>query len=303
MIASAAFAAHSQSPTPTNILVESPVKITVEAKSTFAPPPASTSTLYLAINRGTHEFRLAVMQRGNTAEALTAQRARTGWKDGYLFIRDDCLNPNESKRAWRCVVDQVFTFVDSRDGKHLVHLGEVAAGEDCIDELKIGCALYQGIFTDIYDTLENSVMVSRGDALALLLEMRVLSGEWVVDLNETWGRNQERYSAGDRCLMAKPVDRATTCTEGITPRRAYLFNSVLATYTRRLDHLDRIRTFARSALCAEDKRSGDDKREEKVDADCSEILRLSALMLAGIRPGEKSRSRGNVQSVPLPSNK
>ncbi len=289
----------------TTILVEAPVKITTEARPTSAVPPVSA--LGLVINQGTHEFRLTVRQRGNVAEALAIQKARTGWKDGYLFIRDDCLNPNETKHVWRCVVDQVFTFVDGRDGKHLIHLGDIAAGEDCIDELKIGCALYQGVFTDIYDALESNVLVSRADAPALLLEMRVVSGEWVVDLVETWGRNQERFSAGERCLAAKPGERAVHCIEDITPRRAYLFNSTLATYTKRVEQLDRVRAFARSALCEDDERGNDkpghNKRAEKADADCSEILRLSALMLASIRPGEKSRPRGNVQSAPLPTNK
>ena len=330
LIASAAFAANAQSNIATRLLIEAPVKITVEDKSTSSVRPVTTFNL--AINQGTHEFRFAVLQHGNAADALAAQKARTGWKDGYLFIRDDCLNSSETKRVLRCVVDQVFTFVDSRDGKRLVHLGEVAAGEDCIDELRIGCALYQGVFTDIYDTLEKNVFVGRADAPAPLLEMRVVSGEWVVDLVDTWGRNQERYGAGERCLAAKPSERAVHCIEGITPRRAYLFNSTLATYTQRVEDLDRIRGFARSALCEKDKRgndergndkrgddvgrdakSGDEKRreekrrdgerEEKTDADCSEILRLSALMLAGIRPGEKPRPRGNVQSIPLPPNK
>lgn len=299
----------------TAVLLETPVKIAVEPTLKSDAPP--TSALNLAINQGSHEFRLTVLQRGNESAALSAQKARTGWKDGYLFVRDDCLGTNDDKSKWRCVVDQVFTFVDSRDGKRLVHLGEVAAGEDCIDELRIGCALYQGVFTDIYDALEKNAFISRADAPAPMLEMRVVSGEWVVDLVDTWGRNQERYGAGERCLAAKPSERAVHCIEGITPRRAYLFNSTLATYTKRDEQLDRIRGFARSALCENDElgddKSGDnkrreekrndDKREEKVDADCSEILRLSALMLAGIRAGEKPRPRGNVRSIPLPLNK
>ena len=123
----------------------------------------------------------------------------------------------------------------------------------------------------------------------MLLEIHVTSGEFVVDLDETWGRNQERFAAGERCLAATAVERASVCIDGITPRGAYLFNSALATYTRRTDNLLRIRTFARGALC-----------ESRSEAECSETLRLSALMLAGIRPGEKPRPRGNVKSVPLP---
>ena len=278
------------------VLIEAPVRITADAVAvsnaskvpTKSAAASATTALGLAINRDSYEFRLTVMQRGSPLVALAAQKARSGWKDGYLFIRDDCLAAIEAKRAWRCVVDQVFTFVDSRDGKRLVHLGEIFAGDDCLEETKFGCALYQGAFTDLYDSLEKNSLVGRADSPALLLEIRVASGEFVVDLDETWGRNQERFTAGERCLAAMAAEQVSDCTDGITPRGAYLFNSALATYTRRTDNLQRIRRFARGALC-----------ESRSEAECSETLRLSALMLAGIRPGEKPRPRGNVKSMSL----
>lgn len=277
----------------TSVLLETPVRIAadvnVDAKADIA---AGTTALNLVISQVSHEFRLTVTQRGSVGEALAAQRARTGWKDGYLFIRDDCRGAKETKRVWRCVLDQVFGYVDGRDGKRLVHLGEVFAGEDCADEAKVGCALYQGTFTDVDDTLENNALVGRADSPALLVEMYVKSGEFVVDIDETWGRNQERFTAGERCLAAKPAERAATCVDGITPRRAYLFNSALATYTKRADQLMRMRAFARNALC-----------DGIAEAECSEALRMSALMLAEIRPGERPRPRGNVKAVSLPSGK
>lgn len=244
------------------------------------------SAIELTLNHDTHEFRLSVLQRGDPATALAAQKVRTGWKDGYLFVRDDCLGANDEKRAWRCVVDQVFTLVDSREGKRLVHLGEVYAGDDCVDEARFGCAVYQGTITDIYDQLEGNALVGRTEAPAILMEMRMTSGQLVVDLDETWGRNQERFTAGERCLAAKPEVRKEVCIEGISPRQAYLFNSALATYTRRTGHLMRIREFARAALC-----------DDRQDAQCSEYLRLSALMLAGIRPGGKPRARTSVNAA------
>lgn len=275
------------------VLLETPVKITADAGSQPGAAAASASTaLNLAIDQGSHEFRLTVAQRGNANEALSAQKARTGWKDGFLFIRDDCRGTGETRRAWRCVVDQVFTYVDGRGGKRLVHLGEVFAGDDCVEEARFGCALYRGTFTDIDDTLENNTLVSHADSPALLLQIHVISGEFVVDLDESWGSNQERYKAGERCLAAKPAERAVHCVEGITPRRAYLFNAALATYTRRTDQLHRIRMYARSALC-----------DGSTESECTEALRLSALLLAEIRPGERLRPRGNVKSVPLPSGK
>ncbi len=271
------------------ILLDSPVKVTAETGVAAKTDPTSSGTpITLEIHQGTFKFRVAVRQRGNVSEALAVQKSLTGWKDGYLFVRDDCLVAGDDKRGARCVVDQVFTFVDGRDGKRLVHLGDIFSGDDCVEESKIGCALHQGAFTDIHDAFETNTLVRRAESPMPLLEIDVSSGELVVNLDATWGRNQERFSAGERCLTANAAERPMACTEGVTPRSAYLFNSVLAAYTRRTDQLMRIRAFARSALC-----DGD------AEADCSEALRLSALMLASTRPGEKPRARGNVKTVPL----
>ena len=275
----------------TSVLLDAPVKVTAQASPSSKANAASATTAFeLAIIQDSHEFRLTVMQRGNPLEALAAQQRRSGWKDGFLFIRDDCLAASDERRGWRCVVDQVFTFVDGRDGKRLVHLGEVFAGDDCIEEPKLGCALYQGRFTDIYDALENNPLFNRGEAPAPLLELRVSNGQLIVDLDETWGRNQERFNAGGRCLAAIEVERANACVDGITGRRAYFFNSVLATYTGRAEQLTRTRAFARSALC-----------DRPLETPCSDLLRRAALMLQAIRPGEKPRPRTNVIAVPLPA--
>ena len=282
----------------TRVILDSPVKVTAQAytenKSETRATAASTAstTFNLTISGATHQFQLTVAQPGSYTDALAALKARSGWKDGYLFVRDDCLGAVEDKRAARCVVDQLFTFVESANGKRLVHLGEVSAGDDCAAEAKFGCALYQGVFTDIFDAFENSTMIRRGDAPTPLLEMRAVNGQLVVDLDETWGRNQERFTAGERCLAAKQTERSTTCVDGITPRRAFLFNATLATYTKREAQLTRVRAFARSALC-------DPEFDINVESECSESLRKSALLLAGIRPGEKPRARSNVRSAAI----
>lgn len=237
----------------------------------------ANSSVRVILKYDTQQLSFDVRQRSADANG---KRKVFGWKDGFLFVRDDCQVSDESKRPWRCAVDHVYTLVDVKDGKRLAHLGDVHAGEDCIDEAKIGCALYQGVFTDIYDRLENHAFANRADAPAPLIEMRVKSGELIVDLDETWGRNQERFTAGERCLSAAITERASACVDGISPRRAYLFNATLATYAKREEALNRTRGYARNALC--------DRESE--DA-CSEILRISALMLASIRPGEKPRAR------------
>ena len=290
-----AFTAHLESRAQSTILFESPVKIIAQVRVEAKAPTTPTATTFdIAISAAAFEFQLTVTQPGGGAEALAALKKKSGWKDGVLFVRDDCAGTPVAKHVLRCAVDQVFTFVDGTDSVRLVHLGDVFAGEDCIEEAKFGCSLYRGVFTDVYDAFENTAFIGRIDIPAPLLEMRAVNGQLTVDLDETWGRNQERYTAGERCLAATPADRVEQCVEGITRRGAYLFNSTLAAYTKREDALTRTRAYARAALC-------EDRRES--DAECSESLRNSALMLASIRPGEKPRMRGNIKSVSLPAKK
>ncbi len=269
------------------VLLDSPVRVTAE---TLAGAKANTTKLELTVQHGASEFTLSVLQRGDTVEALTAQKSTSGWKDGYLFIRDDCLVDDPALAAWRCVVDHVFTLVEDAKNKpaaRLIYVGDVFAGEECIEAARFGCALYKGTFTDIYDRLENNALAPRAESPALLLEMTVDGGIFQVDLEETWKANQERFLAGARCLNAKPEMQSVRCIDGITPHRAYIFNTALATYTRQAEHLARTRAFARAALC-----------ERLGDAECSEVLRASALLLASVKPGEKARGRGNVLSSP-----
>ena len=269
------------------VLLESPVRILADVL-----PGAATGTtkLALTVQHGTGAFVLNVAQRGTATEALAAQKATSGWKDDYLFIRDDCLNDPTAVSAWRCVVDHVFMIAEdakSKSGGRLIYVGEVFAGEECIDAPRIGCALYKGTFSDIYDWLEDNAQLTRAESPALLIESTVQGGVFTVDLEDTWKANQERFLAGARCLQAKSETQKERCIEGINPRRAYFFNTVLATYTRREEQLMRTRAFARAALC---------ELERLSESDCSDALRKSALLLAGVKPGERPRLRGNVAS-------
>ena len=295
LVVLAAFLAHTETRAQSSILFESPVKIIAQARAESKTPTTPTATTFdMTLSQPAFEFRFTVRQPGAAAEALAALKKRSGWKDGVLFIRDECAASPPATPVLRCAVDQVFTFVDNADSVRLVHLGEVFAGEECIEDGKFGCSLYRGEFTDLYDVFENNAFVGRDDVPAPLLEMRAVNGQLTVDLDETWGRNQERFTASERCLAAKPAERIEMCVEGITRRGAYLFNSTLAAYTKREDALMRTRPFARAALC-------DEKTVD--DSACSEMLRKSALLLASIRPGEKPRLRGDVKSLSIPEKK
>jgi hypothetical protein len=244
---------------------------------------AGITNITVRLQDSTTEFRVEVAQRGAGAAAVNQQQLRTGWKSGFFFVRDDCLETDDAKRPFRCVVDHVFTFVEGAAVKRLVYLGEVFAGDDCVEEAKLGCALYEEFFTDIYDALEVNTVLSRNDSPAILIEMRAVNGQFEVELDETWGRNQERFIAGEKCLAAKGDAQLTACVDGITPRRAYFFNATLATYAQRREELTRTRAWARSAMCI-----------GASDEECSETLRLSALLLQRVKSGERPRNHGKV---------
>ncbi|MCY7388303.1 MAG: hypothetical protein LH481_09610 [Burkholderiales bacterium] len=271
------------------VLMDAPVRVVAE---TLVGPTPDKLRLEISVRHGASEFVLNVLQRGTSTEALAAQKAASGWKDGYLFIRDDCLSDDAASTIWRCVVDHVFTLAEDAKDKarvKLIYVGDVYAGEECIQAARIGCALYKGAFTDIYDRLENNTLAPRSESPALLIESTVESGVFAVDIAETWKANQERFLSGTKCLQAKPETQKERCIDGITPRRAYLFNTALTTYTRQEEQLIRTRSFARAALC-------ENGRERLTDTECGEALRTAAMLFANIKPGDKARARGNVLS-------
>ena len=273
----------------TSVLLDAPVRVTAETSSGAGP---NKTALALTIRHGTSEFTLSVSQRGNAGDALAAQKSTSGWKEGYLFIRDDCLADDPAATVWRCVVDHVFALAEiekSTSGARLIYVGSVFAGEECIESKQIGCALYKGVFTDIYDRLESNALTPRTEAPALLIESTVRGGVFQVDLIETWKANQERFIAGGKCLAATQEMQKERCVEGITPRGAYLFNAALATYARQDEPLARTRAFARAALC-------ESARAKLSESECSAALRASALMMSSVKPGERPRARGNVSS-------
>ena len=271
------------------VLLESPVRIVAES---HAGPTPDKTRLKISVQHDGSEFELNLLHRGTSSTALASQKATSGWKDGYLFVRDDCLSDNPVSAGWRCVVDHVFTLVEDVKGKpskRLIYVGDVFAGEECIEANRIGCALYKDVFTDIYDWLEENTLALPAESPAILIESTVVAGVFTVDLEQTWKANQERYLGGTKCLQAKAELQRERCIDGITPRRAYLFNTALATYTRHDEQLTRTRVYARTAMCE----SG---LQHLTDVECSAKLRAAALLLNSIKPGETPRPRGKVMS-------
>ncbi len=225
------------------------------------------ANITLTLEQETRRFTLVTAQShvASAAQAIERQRAVTGWKEGYLFVRDSCGGGN----AWRCDRDHVFTLTAVKKGNdELVYVGAVASGEDCSEP---GCALEDGVFTDIYDGLEANALTSHADAPALIIGLKAQGGSFVADPDLTWEMNQERYTAGLRCL----TDHASKpCAERVTPRNALLFNALLAQYTGRRDELAAFRLFARGVMC-----------EGLDDAGCLPVLAEFERILAKVTPG------------------
>lgn len=157
-------------------------------------------------------------------------------------MRNDCLVDDPALAAWRCVFDRVFTLVDHANVKfapQLIYVGDAFAGEECIDAAPIDCAHYQGTFTEVYDRLENNALAPRAESPAVLIEMTIDVGVFQVGLEETWKASQERFLAGTKCLNAKSEIQAAHCIDGITLRRASLFNTTLTTCTGQPQYLAR----------------------------------------------------------------
>jgi hypothetical protein len=246
---------------------------------------AGLADITLTLQQENRHFTLTTRQNhvASAEEAIERQRTVTGWKEGYLFVRDSCGGGN----ARRCDRDHVFRLVTDKNGRdELVYVGAVASGEDCNQP---GCALEDGVFSDIYDGLEANALTSHADAPALIIGLSEQAGRFVADLDLTWDMNQERYTAGLRCL-ADPTGNA--CTERVTPKNALLFNALLAQYTGRRDALAAFRLFTRGVMC-----------EGLDEAGCLPVLAEFERIITKVTPGSLPANIRRPKELPVPAGK
>jgi hypothetical protein len=221
----------------------------------------------LTLQHEARGFTMATLQNrvASAEEGIEKQRTLTGWKDGYLFVRDSCGIGN----AWRCDRDHVFMLVADRKGNdQLVYVGAVAAGEDCNEP---GCALEDGVFTDIYDGLEENTLTSHADAPAPIIGLNERDGRFVADPDLTWAMNQERFNAGLRCLAN---ETSSPCAGQLTPKTALLFNTLLAQYTGRREEVATFSLFTRGVMC-----------EALEESSCLPVLAEFERLIARVTPG------------------
>ena len=89
------------------------------SETTVTMTQNTAAEFLVTVTLGNQRFRFATVipEFESPTAGLARQRALTGWKGDYLFVRHQCGQLAE----WRCIVDQVFT----RVGDTLIHLGAV----------------------------------------------------------------------------------------------------------------------------------------------------------------------------------
>ncbi len=263
--------------------------ITDTAEATYDKASGIT-TLTVRLAKNGAGFVLTTRWRAKPFDAVAMHQKLSGWKSNYFFVRDDCLAPDPANAPQRCALEHVFTLLDN--GNRLAYLGAVFAGEDCIEEQKFGCSLYQDVLTDIFEPPLKHPTIFHAISPALLIELRAKDGALVADLEETWTRNQERYRAGARCIAAVENVAPTAgekCAEGITYWQALLFNLLLTHYTRRDAAYNEILTERMSRRCA-----------ITSSRDCTPALQPYieiGRLISAIVPGELPKPAGNVTAI------
>jgi hypothetical protein len=164
-------------------ILERPVKVVAQPDSKPGDP-ARFFPFTLTVSYGGRSFMfgtllIAVADRD---QALAMLRRTIGWKDGYLFVRQECGGGN----MWRCDVDQVFAV---RDGR-LIHIGEQLGGRR---DQGPGAWFREGYFTDVYDRFESNDLTSHAGAPSFTVYMKEKHGTFVVDLTRTWAGNRNAF--------------------------------------------------------------------------------------------------------------
>ena len=219
------------------IILSDSVKVTATLNN---PPDDEPFEAELTIERGNDRFRISTSIYGakDQDEAISVLKRVTGWKEGYLFVREDCGGGN----AWRCDLDHVFAI---RQGR-LNHLGEVAAGmpwDSLVGKYK------DGYFTDIYNKFEINDLTSHAHAPGMTLFLQEKGGHLQVNLEYTCLQNREVFMedaakiAGNR--GKEFADENSRAVYLIPP---ILSNAVYAKYCRRGTELSHIMRVAKSVL-------------------------------------------------------
>ncbi len=204
---------------------------------------------------------ITFIPRIDSSDGLEKQRNLSGWKDDFLFVRQQCGQPAE----WRCTVDQVFT----RQGAALVHVGAVESAK-CKE---LGCSVKDGLFTDLFDAYQINPVTGATDAPPLPIARRLKDKELVSDLPATWAMNQGAYNASIACLeKVAAVGFAEPCEKNMSAWSAFVFAAKLTRYTDRQREWDELFSKHAVAYC---KRSADAKCDWRIAGTKEFMLRIA----------------------------
>ncbi len=176
--------------------------------------------------------------RRDPARISSKLREQVVWKAPYLFVRE---RNGDKNPAWRRDVDHVFRV----ETNQVLRIGTVSArfGEP-------GSQYQKGVFLDVYDRLEFTLLTTHDQAPGFTLVMRETDGRFVVDSKATWERGEPELRKAWDHLRATRITEENPASRGA--RREAVAKALgalaLATYCEREKERESGLSLAREAL-------------------------------------------------------
>lgn len=231
----------SPAPPATFAILTQPVEVTATAFTDSSEEGSFRYQISLKSDRWTVETRLGEEWRGlreDPVRTLARLREQVVWKAPYLFVREKNGDRNP---AWRRDVDHVFKVETNRVSR----IGTVSArfGDP-------GSQYGNGVFLDVYDRLEFTLLTTHDQAPGFTLVMRELEGRFVVDAKATWERGEpELRKAWEHLRSSREAAGKTTAPAARRETVAKaLWGLALATYCEREKERESGLALARQAL-------------------------------------------------------
>lgn len=164
-----------------------------------------------------------------------------GWKENYLFVHQW----NGCGSCHKGVVDRVYKIING----HLVELGEIRSPEDAKSP---GEEYNNGLFEDLYNKFEGTDLTAHVHSPDMLLALRESEGKLLVDLRETWLKNETEYLETNGKLEAFSTPTGKENDRQESPLWMILGNGVVAKYCKKSKELNKTMQQAKRLLTNED---------------------------------------------------
>jgi len=223
-------------------LLSQPVSVTARSESQPGDP-ARYFPFTLTVSRGgqAFAFKTLIVAVADQEDAIEVLRRTIGWKDRYLFVREECGGGN----TWRCDVDQVFAF----RGDRLVHLGEQIGGSRSQGP---GALFRNGYFVDMYDRLETNALTTHAGAPSFAIYMKDTNERLTVDLDRTWKEGRAGYERNRKELARIGSNRSMDSPgRSETQTSLLLDNAALARYCLKNEPLEQTMREAQRLIAPE----------------------------------------------------